>query len=92
MHELDTGSYLINLGSPDPEMLEKSYTALMEELQRCEKLGIELYNIHPGHHNRLIRCAHSLHQFSKMSEVYSHSRCRLQQPLLEILLHTVCMQ
>ena len=27
----------------------------MEELQRCEKLGIELYNIHPGHHNKKIR-------------------------------------
>ena len=49
------GSYLINLGSPDNEMMEKSYTALVEELRRCEKLGIELYNIHPGHHNRIIR-------------------------------------
>ena len=49
------GSYLINLGSYDSELLEKSNAALVEELQRCEKLGIELYNIHPGHHNKKIR-------------------------------------
>ncbi|EIE23063.1 AP endonuclease [Coccomyxa subellipsoidea C-169] len=45
------GSYLINLGSPDKEMLAKSYAAFLEELQRCETLGIRLYNIHPGHTN-----------------------------------------
>ena len=49
------GSYLINLGSYDEELLEKSYAALVEELRRCEKLGIELYNIHPGHHNKVLR-------------------------------------
>lgn len=53
---LCTGSYLINLGSPNEELLAKSYVALVEELRRCEKLGIELYNIHPGHHNKIIRC------------------------------------
>ena len=42
------GSYLINLGSPHPEMLAKSYEAFLSELQRCEALGIRLYNIHPG--------------------------------------------
>lgn len=46
-----SGSYLINLGSPDAEMLRKSYAAFLEELQRCEALGIRLYNIHPGHTN-----------------------------------------
>ncbi|BDA49995.1 probable endonuclease 4 at C-terminar half [Coccomyxa sp. Obi] len=48
---LPHGSYLINLGSPDEEMLRKSYAAFLEELQRCETLGIKLYNIHPGHTN-----------------------------------------
>jgi AP endonuclease-1 len=42
------GSYLINLGSPVPETLEKSYAAFVSELQRCQTLGIALYNIHPG--------------------------------------------
>ena len=55
---LRAGSYLINLGSYDQELLEKSNAALVEELRRCEKLGIELYNIHPGHHNKKIRSVH----------------------------------
>ena len=42
------GSYLINLGSPVPETQEKSYPAFVQELQRCQALGIALYNIHPG--------------------------------------------
>ena len=45
---LHAGSYLINLGSPVPEMLEKSYAAFVSELQRCQTLGIALHNIHPG--------------------------------------------
>ncbi|KAK9816638.1 hypothetical protein WJX72_003128 [[Myrmecia] bisecta] len=45
---LPHGSYLINLGSPDPDMVQKSYAAFLEEIQRCETLGLELYNFHPG--------------------------------------------
>jgi deoxyribonuclease-4 len=41
-------SYLINLGSPDPEMLAKSRRAIREELERCQLLGIPLLNFHPG--------------------------------------------
>ncbi|XP_047493890.1 probable endonuclease 4 isoform X2 [Penaeus chinensis] len=45
---LPHGSYLMNLGSPNPELLEKSRNRLLEELQRCERLGIPHYNFHPG--------------------------------------------
>ncbi|XP_037794632.1 probable endonuclease 4 [Penaeus monodon] len=45
---LPHGSYLMNLGSPNPETLEKSRNMLLEELQRCERLGIPHYNFHPG--------------------------------------------
>uniref|UniRef100_A0A7I5E7I5 AP_endonuc_2 domain-containing protein n=1 Tax=Haemonchus contortus TaxID=6289 RepID=A0A7I5E7I5_HAECO len=45
---LPHGSYLMNPGSPDPEKLEKSRTAMLDECRRCERLGIQLYNIHPG--------------------------------------------
>ncbi|KAK8733569.1 hypothetical protein OTU49_006363 [Cherax quadricarinatus] len=45
---LPHGSYLMNLGCPVPETLEKSRNMLLEELQRCEKLGIPHYNFHPG--------------------------------------------
>src|SRR5437867_3634226 len=41
-------SYLINLGSPDEEMLRKSRKAFREELQRCHQLEIAYLNFHPG--------------------------------------------
>lgn len=47
-------SYLINLGSPDPEKLEKSRTAFLDEMRRCEQLGLTMLNFHPGSHMREI--------------------------------------
>ncbi|WP_297329026.1 deoxyribonuclease IV [uncultured Bacteroides sp.] len=43
-------SYLINLGHPEEEGLLKSRTAFLDEMQRCEQLGLELLNFHPGSH------------------------------------------
>ncbi|MDX7999595.1 deoxyribonuclease IV [Xenorhabdus sp. Reich] len=43
-------SYLINLGHPETEALEKSRTAFLDEMLRCEQLGINLLNFHPGSH------------------------------------------
>ncbi len=43
-------SYLINLGSPDGEKLQKSRDAFIDEIRRCEELGLELLNFHPGSH------------------------------------------
>lgn len=43
-------SYLINLGHPEPEGLEKSRAAFLDEIQRCEQLGLKLLNFHPGSH------------------------------------------
>jgi len=43
-------SYLINLGNPVPENLEKSRKAFLDEMQRCEQLGLKLLNFHPGAH------------------------------------------
>ena len=45
-------SYLINLGHPEAEGLEKSRTAFLDELQRCEQLGLDRLNFHPGSHLR----------------------------------------
>ena len=39
-HILPHGSYLINLASADPELYDKSYHAFVDELKRCEVLGI----------------------------------------------------
>jgi len=41
-------SYLINLGAPNPENLEKSRTAFIQEIQRCAALEITFLNFHPG--------------------------------------------
>ncbi len=43
-------SYLINLGHPEKEGLEKSRNAFYDEMQRCEQLGIDRLNFHPGSH------------------------------------------
>jgi len=43
-------SYLINLCAKDKIILEKSRNAFIDELQRCEQLGIEHLNFHPGAH------------------------------------------
>ncbi len=43
-------SYLINLGSPTPEKLERSRQAFRAEAERCARLGIRLLNFHPGAH------------------------------------------
>jgi len=43
-------SYLINLCSNEPKLLEKSRNAFIDELRRCEQLGIPQLNFHPGAH------------------------------------------
>jgi deoxyribonuclease-4 len=43
-------SYLINLGHPEAEPLEKSRMAFLDEMQRCEQLGLCYLNFHPGSH------------------------------------------
>lgn len=45
---LPHGSYLINLGNPDEEKRKKSYISFIDDLKRCDELGIVLYNLHPG--------------------------------------------
>lgn len=46
-------SYLINIGHPQKESREKSYTAFVDELKRCTQLGLHYLNIHPGSHLQL---------------------------------------
>jgi deoxyribonuclease-4 len=47
-------SYLINLGHPEKEQLEKSRVSFLDEIQRCEQLGLDRLNFHPGSHLRQI--------------------------------------
>ena len=53
-HVLPHDSYLINLGHPETEPLQKSRTAFIDEMQRCEQLGLKLLNFHPGSHLKKI--------------------------------------
>jgi len=43
-------SYLINLGHPEKEPLEKSRASFLDEMKRCELLGLDRLNFHPGSH------------------------------------------
>jgi deoxyribonuclease-4 len=43
-------SYLINLGHPEGEPLEKSRNSFLDEMRRCELLGLDRLNFHPGSH------------------------------------------
>jgi len=47
-HVLPHDSYLINLGHPELEKREKSLTAFIDELERCDVLGLDRLNFHPG--------------------------------------------
>lgn len=47
-HILPHDSYLINLGNPEKTALEKSRAAFLDEMSRCEQLGLKLLNFHPG--------------------------------------------
>ena len=46
-------SYLINLGHPEPAPLAKSREAFLDEMGRCEALGLSRLNFHPGSHLNL---------------------------------------
>lgn len=49
-HILPHDSYLINLGHPESDALEKSRDAFDDEMLRCEQLGLDRLNFHPGSH------------------------------------------
>ena len=53
-HILPHDSYLINLGHPDEDGLEKSREAFFEEMTRCQQLGLDRLNFHPGSHLKRI--------------------------------------
>ncbi|KAF2845421.1 AP endonuclease [Plenodomus tracheiphilus IPT5] len=48
---LPHGSYLVNLAHPDPIRKKQAYDSFLNDLKRCNKLGIKLYNFHPGNAN-----------------------------------------
>lgn len=47
-------SYLINLGQPDPEKRKQNLNSFIDEMRRCQQLGLNRLNFHPGSHLKLI--------------------------------------
>ncbi|KZL85156.1 apurinic endonuclease [Colletotrichum incanum] len=47
-HVLPHGSYLVNLAQAETDKAKQAYTSFIDDLKRCEQLGIRLYNFHPG--------------------------------------------
>jgi len=58
-------SYLINLGHPDHDALEKSRLSFNDEMLRAEQLGLSLLNFHPGSHLNAISLDESLRRISE---------------------------
>jgi len=58
-------SYLINLGSPDEETLQKSRAAFLDEMSRAQQLGLTMLNFHPGSHLKRISEEECLDQIAR---------------------------
>ena len=79
---LPHGIYLMNCGSPDDNTLTKSRATLVDELQRCEKLGLVLYNFHPGSTRGKISVDDCLDRIAE-SINYAHKRTSFVTTVIE---------
>lgn len=79
-HILPHDSYLINLGHPEKEKLEKSRNAFIDELERCEILGLDRLNFHPGSH---------LQKFSKRDPHYDDLIYGAELECLDTIAHSI---
>ncbi|XP_068160784.1 probable endonuclease 4 [Antennarius striatus] len=93
LHEFDPahivphGSYLMNCGSPKEDVFEKSQALLVDELSRCNRLGLDLYNFHPGSSLGIIsteECA------KKIAGAINHAH--RQTPAVVTVLENMCGQ
>jgi apurinic endonuclease APN1 len=81
------GSYLINLGAPNVDLLNKSRVSLVDELTRCDRLGIKYYNIQPGStcgKSTVTEC------IDRIVESVHHALAKTRD--VTLLLETMCMQ
>ncbi|KAL8771898.1 MAG: hypothetical protein Q9209_002836 [Squamulea sp. 1 TL-2023] len=82
-HILPHGSYLVNLAQEDPDKAKQAYDSFLEDLQRCEALGIRLYNFHPGTTNNAPRPAAIARIASALNR--AHASTKTVTPLLETM-------
>ncbi len=79
-HILPHDSYLINLGHPEEEKLIKSREAFIDEMQRCEILGLDRLNFHPGSH---------LQKIGKREENYDDLLQSAELQCLEVIAESI---
>ncbi|KAL8659563.1 MAG: hypothetical protein Q9226_000344 [Calogaya cf. arnoldii] len=82
-HILPHGSYLVNLAQEDPDKAKQAYDSFLEDLQRCEALGVKLYNFHPGTTNNAPRPAAIARIASALNR--AHASTTNVTPLLETM-------
>lgn len=68
-------SYLINLGHPQSEGLEKSRRAFVDEMARCQALGLDRLNFHPGSHLNAISPEQSLDRIAESINIALDKTC-----------------
>ncbi len=74
-HILPHDSYLINLGNPEEEKRQKSLNSFIDEIKRCELLGLDKLNFHPGSHLKKISEEQCLDKIaSSMNEAISKTK------------------
>ena len=79
------GSYLVNLAHTDKARTEQAYEAFVDDLNRCERLDIKLYNFHPGVANSTDRQSAIAHLASNLNR--AHNATSSVVTLLENMAH-----
>lgn len=79
-HILPHDSYLINLGHPELDKREKSLNAFIDEIERCEELGLDRLNFHPGSH---------LQKFSKRDDDYEDNLIYAEETCLSAIANSM---
>ena len=75
-----TTATLINLGHPEQDKLEKSRTAYIDELERCDILGLDRLNFHPGSH---------LQKFGKRDPEYNEKLYYAEMECLDLIAESI---
>ncbi|TKA63698.1 hypothetical protein B0A49_09786, partial [Cryomyces minteri] len=73
-HALPHGSYLVNLAHTEPARATQAYDAFVDDLRRCERLGIQLYNFHPGNTVSKPREEAIAHLAGQLNKAHSETR------------------
>jgi deoxyribonuclease-4 len=82
-HPLSHSSYLINLGTPDNDLWQKSVDAFVVELRRAEALGIRYVVMHPGAYTTSTEAKGIRRIIKGLNEVHKQTRGIASQCLLE---------